>query len=71
LYFKGELESFSDAGMIYAFINNSPTPQMRWKVYFNASLFIIGTAIFAFFWVKYKMKKGLFEAEPIEKAIAD
>ena len=59
------------AGMAYAFINNAPTPQLRSKVYINTALFIGVTAVYAFFWVKYKMKKGLFDAEPIEEAIKD
>ena len=59
------------AGMAYAFFNNAPTPELRLKVYINTFLFIGGTATFAFFWVKYKMKKGLFETEDIEQAIKD
>lgn len=59
------------AGMAYAFVNNAPTPELRLKVYINTALFIGSTAVFAFLWVKYKMKKGLFEAEAIEQAIKD
>ncbi len=59
------------AGMAYAFCNNAPTPELRLKVYVNTLLFIGITATFAFFWVKYKMKKGLFETEDIEQAIKD
>ncbi|MES2795553.1 MAG: APC family permease [Bacteroidota bacterium] len=59
------------AGMAYAFFNNAPTPELRMKVYINTAFFIGLTAIFAFLWIKYKMKKGLFEAEPIEQAIKD
>jgi len=59
------------AGMIYAFFNNAPTPQLRWKVYLTAGLFLGVVGVYAFFWVRYKMKKGLFEAEPIQQAIRD
>jgi amino acid transporter len=59
------------AGMAFAFINCAPTPELRLKIYTNAALFIGLTGAFAFFWVKYKMKKGLFEAEAIEQAIND
>ena len=59
------------AGMAFAFINCAPTPELRLKIYFNTALFIGLTAVFAFLWVKYKMKKGLFEAEAIEQAIKD
>ena len=58
-------------GMGYAIFNNAPTPDLTIKVYTNAALFIGITAIYAFFWVKYSMKKGLFEAETIERAIGD
>jgi amino acid transporter len=59
------------AGMIYAFVNNAPTPQLRLKVYINAALFIGVIALFAFFWLRYIVKNPLFKAEPIEQAIKD
>ncbi len=65
------LQILGIAGMAYAFINNAPTPQLRLKVYINTALFIGITAVYAFFWVRFKMKKRLFEAEPIEQAIKD
>ncbi len=65
------LQILGIAGMAYAFVNNSPTPALRLKVYINTALFIGITAVFAFLWVKYKMKKGSFETEPIEQAIKD
>jgi amino acid transporter len=65
------LQVLGIAGMAYAFFNNAPTPELRFKVYINTALFICSTAVFAFLWVKYKMKKGLFEAEAIEQAIKD
>ncbi|MBV5284432.1 MAG: APC family permease [Paludibacter sp.] len=58
-------------GMTYAFINNSPSPELRFNVFTNVAIFIGVTAVFAFFWVRYKMKKGLFEPEAIEQAIED
>ena len=58
-------------GMIYAFINNSPTPELRLNVFINVAIFIGVTGIFAFFWVKFKMKKGLIEPEAIEQALID
>jgi nitrogen fixation-related uncharacterized protein len=44
---------------------------LRLNVFINVAIFIGVTAVFAFFWVRYKMKKGLFEAEAIEQAIED
>ena len=65
------LQLIGIAGMAYAFINNAPSPELRWKVYINVVIFLGVTAVFAYYRVKYKMKKGLFEAEPIEQAIGD
>ena len=59
------------AGMIYAFIYNSPTATLRLRIYINAAIFIGITGVFAFCWVKYKMRKDLFEPEAIGKAIED
>jgi len=58
-------------GMIYALINNSPTPALRLKVYINAALFMGFASVYGFYWVKYKMKKKLFEPEKIVQAIKD
>jgi hypothetical protein len=55
------------AGTVYAFINNTPSPELRWKVYVNAVLFIGISSVYAFFRVKYKMKKGLFEGEYMDR----
>jgi amino acid transporter len=55
--------------MIFMIINNSPTPEMTLQVYMNAGLLILIAGIYAGFWVKYKMKKGLFEPEPIDQAL--
>lgn len=65
------LQVIGIGGMIYAFINNAPTPQLRWKVYLTAGVFMAVVGAYAFFWVRYKMNKGLFEVEPIEQAIQD
>ena len=58
-------------GMGYMVINNSPSPEMTLQVYMNASIFVLLIGTYAAIWVKLKMKKGLFEPEPIEKALID
>jgi predicted metalloprotease len=55
--------------MVYMIINNSPTPEMTWQVYRNAGILILVAGIYAGLWVRYKMRKGLFEPEPIEDAL--
>tara|TARA_R110000751_G_scaffold66620_1_gene135957 strand:- start:418 stop:816 length:399 start_codon:yes stop_codon:yes gene_type:complete len=51
--------------MIYLFINNSPTPEMTQKVYTLTGGLMITVGIMAAIWVKFVMKKGLFEREPM------
>ncbi len=48
-------------GMIYAIINNSPSEEMKSTVFTNALICMSIVAGFAFIWVKFIMKKGLFE----------
>jgi amino acid transporter len=56
-------------GMIYLIINNSPSPEMTKTVYLNTGLVVGITGIYAFLWIKYKMKKRYFTGEPIEKVL--
>jgi amino acid transporter len=65
------LQIIGIVGIIYAFINNSPTPEKRLNIFINVAICIGLTGGFAFYWVKFKMKKGLFESESIEQAIKD
>ncbi len=65
------LQIIGISGMIFAFINNSPTPELRLNIFVNVAIFIGVTGLFAFCWVKFKMKKELFEPEAIEQAIKD
>ena len=58
-------------GMVYMILNNSPSPEMTLQVYMNAGLMVLIATIYAAFWVKFKMKKGWFEPEPIEKVLED
>ena len=58
-------------GMGYAIYNNSPSAEMAAKVYTNTALIVGIATLYAFCWVKFVMKKKLFEAEPINEAIAD
>jgi amino acid transporter len=57
--------------MGYAIYNNAPTAELTWKVYLNSGIFLGISATYAFFWVRYKMKKGLLDPEPIEQALKD
>ena len=58
-------------GMIYALWNNAPDPSMRLIVYRNAGLFLLGTVVYSWFWVKFKMKLGLFSPVSFEQAMRE
>lgn len=58
-------------GLAFAIWNNSPSILLSRQVYINSGLMFLGISLYSFLWVKYKMKKGLFETEPIEEAITD
>jgi amino acid transporter len=58
-------------GMIYAFLHSSPTIALQNEIFFNVGFSICATAIFAFLWVKLKMKRGLLQTESIEDAIQE
>lgn len=57
--------------MVYAIYNNAPTAALTGKVYLNMAVFMGTAATYAFFWVKFNMKKHLFEPEAIQQAIKD
>lgn len=61
------LQVIGIVGMGYAIISNAPSSELALTVYINTAVFIGFSALYAFGWVKYKMKKGLFETEPINK----
>jgi amino acid transporter len=58
-------------GTIYIMLNIFPDPVIKAQIYRYALCFLGGTAIYAFFWCKFKMKKGLFKAEPYEEALKE
>lgn len=59
------------AGMIYMMINIYPDPEIERQIYLNAFIFIGIAAVYAALWVKFKMKKGLFETVPLEHLMGE
>ena len=57
-------------GMGYAIWNNSPSGEVSKQVYMNSAVLFIGITLYAFLWVRYKMKKGILEAESPDEAIS-
>jgi hypothetical protein len=53
--------------MGYAIWDNSPSAEMSKKVYLNSAIIFLIISAYAFFWVKYKMKKGILQTEPIDE----
>lgn len=70
-HFKSPLWIFPQlvgiGGMIYMMFNIYPDPEISRQIYQNALIFIGIAAVYAALWVKFKMKKGLFETIPLEE----
>lgn len=56
-------------GIIYVLLNVSPEPHMAEQVYFWAGFLMLATILYSAFWVRYVMKKPLFEPVPFEEAM--
>jgi amino acid transporter len=52
-------------GMGYVIVNSAPTPQMAPQILRYVAIVLTGFAIVGWVWVKWVMKKGLFEARPL------
>ncbi|MBB2972709.1 APC family permease [Mesorhizobium sp. RMAD-H1] len=57
------------AGMLYAIYYASPAPELTVTVFSVAGGTLLAGAILAAIWVKFVMKKGLFEPEPADRHI--
>jgi amino acid transporter len=49
--------------MVYVALNNSPSPEMTQTVYSIAGGMLLVISVLAALWVKFKMKRGLFELD--------
>lgn len=58
-------------GMIYCMLNIFPDPVAKEEIYKFAGLFIGGAILYAAVWVKFVMKRGLFQTESIEQVLAE
>jgi amino acid transporter len=58
-------------GMAYAIWDNSPSAETSKKVYLNSAIIFFTISAYAFFWVKFKMKKGILETEHIEEVTSN
>ena len=53
-------------GMVYLLFNNSPEPEMTRTVYLSTGMILVVVSLFAACWIRFAMKKSLFEPVPIE-----
>ncbi|MBO1004424.1 APC family permease [Pseudogracilibacillus auburnensis] len=58
-------------GMIYVMLNMHPDAAVAKEIYKYSLLFLALTVLYAACWVKFKMKKPLFETVPLEELIND
>jgi amino acid transporter len=54
------------AGMAYAALNNSPSPEMTQQVYTLTGGMLLVICIIGAIWVKWVMKRDLFEADDLD-----
>jgi amino acid transporter len=59
------------AGMLYAIRYASPAPELTAKVFAVAGFTLLAGCVMAAVWVKFVMRKGLFEPEPAERHVED
>jgi amino acid transporter len=53
--------------MVYLIYDNSPSPDMTRAVYLNEALCLGVSGLYAALWIKFRIKRGFFKGEPIEK----
>lgn len=59
---------FGIAGMIYAVVHVSPTPEMTGRIFASAGVVLGVVSLVAVVWIKGVMRKPLFVPEPLETA---
>jgi amino acid transporter len=68
--FKSPLYPFPQVlgilGMGYAILHNSPSPELSRQIFINSIIIFLAISLYAFLWVRFKMKKGLLETESID-----
>lgn len=53
-------------GMLYVIFNIFPDPTIKMNIYTYTIIFLTLTVVYSFCWVKFVMKKRIFETTPIE-----
>lgn len=58
-------------GMIFVMANISPDPAQAAEIYRVVLLLLAVTVLYAVLWVKYVMKRGIFETTPLQQIVHD
>lgn len=58
-------------GMIYMMMNIIDVPELKAEIYTMTGIFAIPLVLYSFFWVKFAMKKRLFETISMEEVIRE
>ncbi|TCP30879.1 amino acid/polyamine/organocation transporter (APC superfamily) [Scopulibacillus darangshiensis] len=58
-------------GIIYMMFNIFPDPAVKQQIYMYAVIFLLITVVYSAIWVKFAMKKKLFETTPIEELLKE
>lgn len=59
------------AGILLVMWNIYPDPSIRTQIYRYAVFFLVSAGVYAFLWVKFKMKNKLFAAVPFDVALKE
>lgn len=59
------------AGMIFAFIQIFPVPEIRRQIFLWSGTFLAAAIVYSIIWIKVVMKEPLFKPTPIDGAIRD
>lgn len=60
---------FGIAGMIYAVVHVSPTPEMTGRIFASAGVVLGVVSLVAVVWIKGVMRKPLFVPEPLGRPV--
>jgi len=58
-------------GMIFAFFNIFPDPEIRTQIFIWSGAFLLASVIYSVIWIKFVMKEKLFEPTAIDVAIKE
>ncbi|WP_037572410.1 APC family permease [Spirochaeta cellobiosiphila] len=58
-------------GMVFAFLNIFPDPEMAKTIFLYSGVFLVASVIYSVLWIKLKMKEKLFKTITLEDALKE